>query len=50
MGGACGTYGIREMHIGFLWGKLKEREHLQNTGLYERIILKWALKNLVVRA
>jgi hypothetical protein len=23
---------------------------LQNTGLYERIILKWALKNLVVRA
>ena len=29
------------MHTGFWWGKLKERDHLADPGLDERIILRW---------
>jgi hypothetical protein len=31
--------------VGFLWGNLKQREHLEDMGLVDsRIILKWILK------
>ena len=51
MGGACSTYGgRREVHAGFWWGNLKEREHFEDTGVDERIILRWILRKLDVVA
>jgi len=29
---------------GFLWGDLRERDHLENLGVDWRIILKWVFK------
>ena len=29
-----------EVHAGFWWGNLREREHLEDVGVDERIILK----------
>ena len=31
------------MHTGFRWGNLSERDHLENPGVDERIILKCIL-------
>jgi hypothetical protein len=36
--------GKREMHAGFWWGDLRERDHLGDPGVDGRIILKWLLK------
>ena len=36
-----------EMHIGFWWGKLREREHFENPGVAGRIILKWIFRKWV---
>jgi hypothetical protein len=49
MGGACGLCGRRrEVHAGFWWGNLKERDHLKDLGMDNiilvRIILKLILK------
>lgn len=45
MGRVCGTYGgRREMYMGFWRRKLEERDHLEDLGIGERIILKWILK------
>jgi len=45
MGGACGTYmGGREMHSGFWWRSLKERNNLEELGVGGMIMLKWMLK------
>jgi hypothetical protein len=33
-----------EVHTGFWWGDLREREHLENLGIGGRIILKWVFK------
>jgi hypothetical protein len=30
-----------EVHTGFWWGDLRERDHLQDLGIDGRIILKW---------
>jgi hypothetical protein len=32
---------IREVHTGFWWKDLREREHLEDLGIDERKILKW---------
>jgi len=33
--------GEGEVYIGFWWGNLKERDHLDNPGIDGRIILRW---------
>jgi hypothetical protein len=35
--------GVRETYTGFLWGNLKNRNHLQQIDVSDRIILNWAL-------
>jgi hypothetical protein len=40
MGVSCGTYGTRgEVHAGFWWGNLRERDHLKTPDVDGRIIL-----------
>jgi hypothetical protein len=46
----CGTSGRTEMHRGFWWRNLKERDHLKALGVDGRIILKGTLKKLYIRA
>jgi len=42
MGGACSAYGGRgEAYTGFLWGNLKESDHLGVPDVDGRIILRW---------
>jgi hypothetical protein len=36
--------GRREMHSGFWWGSLNERDQLQELCVNGRIILKWIFK------
>jgi len=33
-----------ELHTGFWWRDLREREHLEDPGIDERIMLKWIFK------
>jgi hypothetical protein len=37
--------GERKVHIGFWWGNLKEEQHLQDSGIDGRIMLKCIFKN-----
>ena len=40
MEGPCSTYGEEgEVYIGFWWGNLRERDHLEDPGLDRRIIV-----------
>jgi len=32
------------VHTGFWWGELRERNHLEDTGIDGRIILRWIFK------
>jgi len=41
MGGPCSTYGARRGVYRVLVGNLRERDHLEYPGLYEKIILRW---------
>jgi hypothetical protein len=36
----------REIHTGFWWGNLKERDHFEEQGVTQRIILEWILKKV----
>ena len=51
MGGTRSTYeGERgEVYIGFWWGNLRERDHLEDPGLDGRIILHWIFRKWDVR-
>ena len=41
-GGGCSSYGGRgEVHTGFWWGNLRKRDHLEDPGVEERILLRW---------
>jgi hypothetical protein len=44
MGGACSTYGEREVHTEFWWGDLREGDHLGDLGVDGRIMLKCIFK------
>jgi hypothetical protein len=44
MGGACSTYGVGVVHRGFWWGDLRVGDHLGDSGVDGRIILKWIFK------
>jgi len=37
--------GGREVHTGFWWGNLRERDHLEDTGIDRRIILIVCLRS-----
>jgi hypothetical protein len=34
------------LYTGFWWGNLTERDHLEDTGVDGRIILRWIFRNL----
>jgi hypothetical protein len=36
--------GRREVHMGFWWGNLRKRDHLEDQGVDEMIILKLIFK------
>jgi len=38
------------VNTGFWWGNPRERDHLEDTGVDGRIILRWILKNWDVEA
>jgi hypothetical protein len=39
-----GGGGTGKVYTGFWWGNLKERDHLEDPGTDERIILRWIFK------
>jgi len=44
MGGTCSAYGGGEAYRGFWWGNLRERDHMGETGVDGRIILRWIFR------
>ena len=42
--GNVGRMGRGEVHTGFWWGNLRERDHLEDPGVDGIIILKWNFK------
>jgi len=49
-GVACSTNGRRvEVYRGFWWGSRRERDHLGDPGVDERIILRWMFRKWDVR-
>jgi hypothetical protein len=38
------TGGRVEVYTGFLWGKLRERDHLEDPGIDGRILLRWIFR------
>jgi hypothetical protein len=38
--------GRGEMYIGFWWGNLRERDHLETPGVDRRIILRWIFQEV----
>jgi hypothetical protein len=43
------NWGEAEMYTGLLWENLRERDHLENTGVDVKIILRWIFKICVER-
>jgi hypothetical protein len=38
------VWGTAEISTGFCWGNLREGDHLEDTGIDRRIILRWIFK------
>jgi len=38
------VWGRGEVHIGFWWGNLRERDHLEDPAVDGRTILKWIFR------
>jgi hypothetical protein len=38
------VWGRGEVYTGFCWGNLREKDHLEDPGLDERIILRWIFR------
>jgi len=34
----------KDLHTEFCWGNLRERDHLEDSGVVERIILRWIFR------
>ena len=43
-------WGRGEVYIGFWWENLRERDRLEDPGLFGRIILRWTIRKWDVRA
>jgi hypothetical protein len=43
MGGACSPYG-GEVYTWFWWGNLRAKDHLEDSGVGGRIILRWIMR------
>jgi hypothetical protein len=43
------VWGRGEVHTGFWWETLRDLGHLEDVGVYGRIILKWVFKKYVGR-
>jgi hypothetical protein len=41
--------GEKEIHIEFLWGKLKAGDHFEDLSINERITLRWVLNRVMWR-
>jgi hypothetical protein len=41
--------GRGEVYTGFWWGNLSERDHLGDTGIVGKIILRWSFRKWNVR-
>jgi len=50
MGEASSAYGGEERRTGFGWGNLRERDHLEDSGVDGRIILRKNLRKWDVEA
>jgi hypothetical protein len=44
MGRACSTCGGEERCIGGWWGNLRKKDHLEDTGVDGRTILRWIFR------
>jgi len=44
------VWGRREVCTGFWWGNVWERDHLEDTGIDGRMILRWIFRKNDVRA
>jgi len=42
--GHVARMGRREAYVGFWWGNLRERDHLENPGVERKIILRWTFR------
>jgi hypothetical protein len=50
MGGTCSAYGGRgEVYTGFWWENLRERDHLGDSGVGGRIVLRWIFRKWDMR-
>jgi hypothetical protein len=38
------VWGTEEVHTAYLWGNVRERDHLEDPNAVGRIILKWIFK------